>query len=141
MLGGCLFLLATGLMAQTKKPAPAGGGTAASIKRGKPVYLQQCLACHQADGLGVQEMNPPLSKTKFVLGDKVALIKIVLSGMQGVQVEGDDYHGIMAPHPDLTDQEIADVLTFVRNNFGNRATAVLPSQVKAVRATLKPVAK
>jgi mono/diheme cytochrome c family protein len=143
-LTGGLFVLATVLMSQTKKPAATPGGSSgakASITRGKQVYLEQCLACHQVDALGVQGMNPPLVKTKFVLGDKKALIKIVLNGMQGVQVDGEDYHGVMAPHPDLTDQQIADVLTYVRNSFGNKATAVTVGEVKAVRATNTPPAQ
>ena len=135
-LGGSLFVLATGLMSQTSKPASAV--SAAQLTRGKQVYLEQCLACHQVDGLGVQGMNPPLVKTKQVLGDKATLIKIVLNGMQGVDIGGEDYHGVMAPHPDLTDQQIADVLTYVRNNFGNKASAVTAAQVKTVRATNKP---
>ena len=139
MLGGSLFVLATGLMSQTAKPG-SQGGLAAQIARGKQVYLTQCLACHQVDGLGVQGMNPPLAKTKQVLGDKPALIKIVLNGMQGVQIGDQDYNGVMAPHPDLTDQEIADVLTYTRNSFGNKASAVTAAQVKTVRATNKPPA-
>ena len=55
-----------------------------------------------------------------------------------VEIDGDKYNGVMAPHPDLTDQEIADVLTYVRNSFGNKASAVTAAQVKAVRATNKP---
>ena len=142
-LAGGLLVLATGLMSQTAKPAqggakPAQSGVAASIARGKQVYLTQCLACHQVDGLGVQGMNPPLSKTKQVLGEKPALIKIVLNGMQGVDIGGEDYHGVMAPHPDLSDDQIADVLSYVRNSFGNKASAITAAQVKAVRAANKP---
>src|ERR1700755_813921 len=108
-------VLVFAFMSQTSKPAaPVQGGLAASVTRGKQVYLQQCLACHQADASGVPNMNPPLIKTKQVLGDKTALIKIVLNGLQGVEVDGDSFNGVMAPHPDLTDQEIADVLTYVR---------------------------
>ncbi|MBS1661252.1 MAG: cytochrome c [Bacteroidetes bacterium] len=140
------LLLATVLMSQTKKPAApaktagatASGGASASITRGKQVYLEQCLACHQVDGAGVQGMNPPLVKTKFVLGDKNTLVKIVLNGMQGVEVEGEEYHGVMAPHSDLTDAQIADVLTYVRNSFGNKAKAVTAAEVKAIRAKNKP---
>jgi mono/diheme cytochrome c family protein len=131
--------LAFVFMSQTGKPkGPAQGGLGASIIRGKQVYLQQCLACHQADASGVPNMNPPLIKTKQVLGDKTALIKIVLNGLSGVAIDGDSYNGVMAAHPDLTDQEIADVLTYVRNSFGNKATAVTAAQVKAVRAADKP---
>jgi mono/diheme cytochrome c family protein len=144
-LAGSLFLLAGALMSQTKKPAAgatakagAGGGPPASITRGKQVYHDQCLACHQVDALGVQGMNPPLVKTKFVLGDKTALVKIVLNGMTGIEIEGEDYHGVMASHADLTDQQIADVLTYVRNSFGNKAKAITAAEVKAIRAANTP---
>ncbi len=130
-VSGGLFLLSFALPA-------AQGGPAASIARGKEVYQQQCLSCHQVDGLGVEGMNPPLSKTSFVLGPKPALIGIVLNGMKGVPVNGDAYHGVMAPHQDLTDLQIADVLTYVRNSFGNKAKAVTPAEVKAARAKNKP---
>jgi mono/diheme cytochrome c family protein len=138
-----VFVLAIGLMSQTRpaassqsgKPAgPAQGGLPATMIRGKQVYLQQCLACHQVDALGVQGMNPSLVKAKLVLGDKATLVKIVLNGLTGVEIDGESYNGVMAPHADLTDQQIADVLTYVRNSFGNKASAVTPAQVKAIRA-------
>jgi len=109
-----------------------------SIERGGKVYYEQCLSCHQADGGGVQKMNPTLIKTKWVLGDKTQLIQIVLNGMNGkTEINGDTYQNVMAPHSDLTDQQIADVLTYVRNSFGNKASAVSVLQVKAVRAKTK----
>jgi len=122
--------------------APVQTGLAASVARGKQVYLTQCLACHQVDAAGVQGMNPPLIKTKFVLGDKPTLVKIVLNGMTGaVDINGDTYHNVMAPHSELPDQQIADVLTYVRNSFGNKASAVTAAQVKAIRAANKPAGK
>jgi mono/diheme cytochrome c family protein len=134
-----VFVLAIGLMSQTKKPAaPAQGGGQASIARGKSVYMEQCLSCHQADAGGVQGMNPSLIKAKFVLGDKATLVKIVLNGLTGVEIDGDSYNGVMAPHTDLTDQQIADVLTYIRNSFGNKASAITPAQVKAIRAANHP---
>jgi mono/diheme cytochrome c family protein len=134
-----VFVLAIALMSQTKKPAvPAQGGLQASIARGKAVYMEQCLSCHQADAGGVQGMNPSLIKAKFVLGDKPTLVKIVLNGLTGVEIDGDSYNGVMAPHADLTDPQIADVLTYIRNNFGNKASAVTPAQVKAIRAANHP---
>jgi mono/diheme cytochrome c family protein len=140
VLAVSIFCLSTLLMSQTAKPAaPVQGGLQASLTRGKQVYLEQCLACHQADALGVQGMNPPLVKTKYILGDKPTLVKIVLNGMTGdLDINGDTYHNVMAPHSDLTDQQIADVLTYVRNSFGNKASAVTAAQVKAIRATNKP---
>lgn len=109
-------------------------GLAASVKRGKLVYDQTCLACHQADGGGVPRMNPPLIKTKWVLGDKNTLINIVLKGLnEEIEVEGEIYHNPMPPHSFLTDQQIADVLTFVRNSFTNKAPAVTLAEVKKAR--------
>ena len=135
-----LVVLAFLLMSQSSKPATtqAPGTLKASIERGQKVYAAQCLTCHQADGGGVSNMNPPLIKTKWVLGDKTKLIQIVLQGLStGVEINGDEYHNVMAAHDFLTDQEIADVLTYIRNSFGNKAKAVMPSEVKAVRAKIK----
>ncbi|HTI08781.1 MAG TPA: cytochrome c [Puia sp.] len=146
IIAGGMLVLSVALMSQTQKPAQAKKPAAASSKvpnaatmdRGKQVYLEQCLACHQADALGVQGMNPPLVKTKWVLGDKTTLVQVVLKGMTGeVDINGDTYHNVMAPHPDLTDQQIADVLTYVRNSFGNKASAVTAAEVKAIRAKTK----
>jgi mono/diheme cytochrome c family protein len=123
-----LFLLVSSF---TAKQQP---GIKASIERGQKVYAATCLACHQADGLGVQRMNPPLVKTKWVLGDKKALAKLVLNGLKGgeIEIDGDDFHNPMPPQKgQLTDQQIADALTYVRNSFGNKASAVTLADVKA----------
>lgn len=109
-----------------------------SVEAGKIAYESYCLACHQADGSGVQGLNPPLIKTKWTLGDKNELIKVVLKGLDTeIEVDGETYHNLMPPMSHLTDQEIADVLTYVRSSFGNKATAVNPADVKKVRAKLK----
>lgn len=106
----------------------------ASVKRGEKVYTKVCLPCHMADGGGVPNMNPPLIQTSYVLGDKTKLIRIVLYGMnERVPIDGDYYSNNMAPHNDLTNQQIADVLTYVRNSFGNKASAVTLTEVKQVR--------
>ena len=85
-------------------------------------------------------MNPPLSRTKWVLGDKAKLAQIVLKGLPGGQIEidGDTFHNPMpAQESVLSDQQIADVLTFIRNNFGNKASAVTAAEVKAIRVKTK----
>jgi mono/diheme cytochrome c family protein len=121
--------------AAARKPAAA---LKASITRGQALFTQYCVACHQADGLGVPHMNPPLVKTIYVLGDKSKLIKIVLNGFdEDVEINGETYSNTMAAHDFMKDQEIADVLTFVRNSFGNKAGAITIAQVKATRATNK----
>lgn len=122
------------------KPA-AGGGLSASMARGKAVYTQYCLTCHQVDGGGVPRMNPPLIATDYVTGDNARLITVILQGFsEKVEIEGDIYSNTMPAHNFLTDQQIADVLTYVRKSFGNKSKAVQPDQVKQVRATL-PAAK
>lgn len=130
-----LLLVTTGalLMSYT---APQPAPLKAAMTRGKKVYDEVCMACHQPDAGGVPRMNPPLIKTKYVLGDKKALIKIVLKGLKGgeVEIDGDRYENPMPPQESvLTDQQIADVLTYVRNSFGNKASLVTPAEVKAQR--------
>lgn len=140
----CLLLLAssTGLRAQVKHHTAAkksGGITkAAAMADGKAIYGKICISCHMADGGGVTNMNPPLIKTTYVLGNKAKLIAIVLNGFnESVEINGDTYSNVMAAHDYLKDQEIADVLTFVRNSFGNKASAVTLAEVKKARALAK----
>jgi len=114
------------------------GNLKASIDRGKKVYDLYCLSCHMEDGNGVPRMNPPLGKTKWVLGDKKKLIAVVLNGMdEEIEINGQSYSNTMAPHDFLKDEEIADVLTYVRNSFGNKASAVTTADVKVARAAQK----
>jgi mono/diheme cytochrome c family protein len=109
-----------------------------SMERGKKVYDQYCMPCHMQDGTGVPRLNPPLVKTSYVLGDKKTIIEIVIKGFDAqVEIEGEYYQNAMAPHDFLTDEQIADVSTYVRNSFGNKASVVVPSDVKAVRAAIK----
>ncbi len=110
----------------------------ASVTRGEAVYKKVCLSCHMADGGGVPRMNPPLTQTSYVLGDKSKIIFIVLHGMSDrIPIEDDYYSNNMAAHTDLSDQQVADVLTYVRNSFGNKASAVTVAEVKAVRTGKK----
>jgi len=109
-----------------------------SIANGKVVYTQNCASCHQVDGHGVQNMNPPLIQTSYVLGDKTKLIKIILNGFnEDVEINGNTYSNTMASHDFLKDKEIADVLTYIRHSFGNKASAVSVAMVKSVRAAKK----
>jgi mono/diheme cytochrome c family protein len=128
------LLFAATLQAQVKRRVHHSA-LLTTMARGKIVYDKICLACHMADGNGVPMMNPPLVKTEYVLGDKTRLIKIVLNGFkEDVQINGQSFSNNMTPHKDLTDRQIADVLTFVRKSFGNKASAVSALQVKKVRA-------
>jgi len=148
-----IFLIAVILMpalvkAQTQKPvtkttttnhaASSGSTLKSSITRGQTVYAKYCLTCHQVDGSGVPNLNPPLIKTKWTLGSKTVLIHQVLKGSSGkVEIDGDTFSNTMPPLKALTDQQIADVLTYVRNSFGNKASAVIVGEVKSQRAKIK----
>ena len=105
-----------------------------NYKNGKEVYDKVCLSCHMEDGAGVPHLNPPLIKTSYVSGNKTKLIQIVLKGMnERVKIDDESYSNIMASHADLTDKQIADVLTFIRNSFGNKYSLVTANEVKACR--------
>jgi mono/diheme cytochrome c family protein len=128
-----LLLLSVALFSWIQEPVPK-----ATLERGKKVYETYCLACHQADGAGVPRLNPPLSKVDYVTGDKKRLIGIILNGFsEEVEINGEYYNNVMAPHDFLKDGEIADVLTYIRNSFGNKASAVTEAEVKKERAALK----
>ncbi len=105
---------------------------------GEIVFTKYCITCHQVDGGGVPNMNPPLIKTSYVLGEKERLIKIVLYGLKNVDIDDQTYNNPMPPLGTiLKDQQIADVLTYVRNSFGNKASAVTVAEVKEVRSKIK----
>src|SRR5665213_307841 len=131
-----LILLCAGLYYLFKeRRKPEGENEQVSLVNGKKVYTQVCLAYHMADGCGVPHMNPPLINTTYVLGDKTTLVKIVLNGFkEDVEINGQTYSNNMTPHAELKDQQIADVLTYVRKSFGNKASIVTAAEVKKVRA-------
>ncbi|MDB4275695.1 cytochrome c, partial [Akkermansiaceae bacterium] len=100
-----------------------------------------CATCHQPDGEGLPAaMFPPLSKTKWVQGSPERLIKLTMHGLLGpIEIKGKKYPGQvpMTAFKGLTDEEMAAALTYVRNTFGNSASMISPTQVKAVREATK----
>jgi len=105
---------------------------------GEKVYKKFCISCHQADGGGVPHLTPPLINTSYVLGDKETMIKILLNGLKNVDIDEESYSNPMPPLGSvLKDQQIADVLTYVRNTFGNKAAVVTVAEVKEVRSKIK----
>lgn len=102
-----------------------------NINNGKIIYNKICVACHQAEGQGIPNAFPPLAKSDFLNKDVNKAIKTVANGLSGeVTVNGKKYNSVM-PNPNLNDQEIADVLTFVYNSWGNSKKVVTPAMVKA----------
>jgi mono/diheme cytochrome c family protein len=102
---------------------------------GKEVYTKYCLTCHQADGSGVPNMHPPLTPGSWVDKEPAELIAIMMKGLTGkIEVNGEVYKNFMPSHAQLTDEEIANVLSFVRSSFGNNSTPVTPEMVKKIRS-------
>jgi nitrite reductase (NO-forming) len=121
----------------TKSTAPKT--LAEQIKLGKTLYGRTCFACHQSEGQGVPNAFPPLAKSDYLNANIDRAINAVLHGLSGeVTVNGKKYNNVMTSQ-NLTDEEIADVLTYVYNSWGNNKTVVTPAKVKALRA--KPVVK
>jgi nitrite reductase (NO-forming)/hydroxylamine reductase len=115
--------------------AGAAGASPAQIAAGKAVYDTACLACHQADGKGLPGAFPPLAGSDYLLGDKARAVGVVVNGLQGeVVVNGVKYNSVMPAMTQLSDQEIADALTFALNSWGNAGGAISSSQVAAERA-------
>jgi mono/diheme cytochrome c family protein len=101
---------------------------------GKRVYDRYCVQCHMNTGMGAPGMNPPLAGVDMVTGDKQNLIQIILNGMsEPIEINGEKYNNAMPPHSFMTDKQIADVLTYIRNTFGNKAEGVTEEEVAKVR--------
>lgn len=105
------------------------------VHPGKAVYNKYCLTCHQSDGSGVPNMHPPLGPGSWVEKDPEELIAIMMKGLSGkIEVNGQEYKNFMPSHAKLTDEEIADVLTYIRSSFGNNLGPVTPEMVAKIRS-------
>ena len=101
---------------------------------GQKIYNQYCMACHQSNGMGASGRFPPLNGTDWVTGDKERLVHLILNGMEGaIEVNGEIYDGLMPQHSFLNDDQIADVLTYIRTHFDNQAGSVTAEEVENYR--------
>ena len=104
------------------------------IQFGKRLFTTMCATCHQVAGQGVANKYPPLSGSDFLNADKKEAIRVLLHGRQGeITVNGKTYNNNMPSFP-LSDEDIANALTYTYNNFGNSGKEVTPDEVKALRA-------
>jgi mono/diheme cytochrome c family protein len=125
-----------------KVTGPQGGEQVAELSprdRGKKIFAANCQTCHQGNGLGVAGQYPPLAGSEFTTGGSRRPAMIVLKGLQGpVTVKGQKFGAaVMQPwDKTLTDQKIADVLTYERSEWGNSASPVTADQIAALRKEL-----
>jgi nitrite reductase (NO-forming) len=121
-------------------PKIAGLNKEIQMEQGKAVYMQTCFVCHQPEGQGVIGQIPPLAKADFVTSNNHDdLIRGVLFGRTGeITVNGKKYNAVMTPQNNLSDDDVANVLTYVRNSWGNSATPVSSRDVARIRQEAPP---
>lgn len=116
-----------------QKKAPAPKSFEERMKAGAIVYNANCAACHQATGLGVPNAFPPLAKSDFLLADKNRAIKVVKHGLEGpITVNGQAFNSVM-PALGLSDDDVASVITYILNSWGNKGGDVTADQVRSVK--------
>lgn len=129
-------ILATGSCVERERASRPQGAEA----RGAVFYSSLCAQCHGAVGEGFGRSFPPLAGAEWVEGNEEQLIRIVLYGLQGpIEVKGQPYRGLMVGFDrQLTDEDAAALLTYIRSSWGNDAPPVSPSTVARVRSEPNP---
>jgi mono/diheme cytochrome c family protein len=104
---------------------------AESIKRGEQVYISNCMSCHMENGKGMEGTFPPLAQADYLMADTPRAIRLTKKGIDGeMVVNGVTYYGFM-PAQDLNDKQLADVMNYIRNSWGNKGKIVTVEEVKA----------
>lgn len=126
-----LSLIATGSMFLSFQQKPFD--LKASMKRGEELYISYCLSCHMDQGQGIENIYPPLAKADYLMADKNRSIDQILRGAKGEMTVNGKKYDMEMPGFDLTDEEVSDLLNYIRNSWGNKGAAVTPADVKSVR--------
>lgn len=120
-------------------PAAAPAANADSRPAGQKLYARHCLPCHQADGYGVPNMQPAITGGTWAKGDAKALALFVMTGgFNSAERKDSDNGNVMPPFRQLNDDDLAQILTYVREKFGGGASPVSAADVAAARASLPP---
>ena len=105
-----------------------------TMKRGQAVYSRTCIACHQPTGMGLPPVFPPLAGSEWIAKSASIAVRNITNGMMGpVTVKGVTYNSMMPPVAGVTDKDIADVVTYVNNSFGNTGPVVTEAEVSAIK--------
>ncbi len=124
--------------AKREKPGAVVQAPLSPAVLGKKVFASICITCHQATGLGVPGVFPPLAGSEWAEGDEERIIRIVLLGLNGpIKVEGKEFNNAMPGlGASLKDEQIAHALSYVRQEWGNKAPEVQPETVARIRTEL-----
>jgi nitrite reductase (NO-forming) len=115
------------------KSAPVAKNRQERIKLGEGIYANNCQACHQSHGEGIPDAFPPLAKSDYLNADKIRAIKTVTGGLEGkLTVNGKQSKGVM-PAWSLSDEDIANVMTYIYTNWNNSGDEITPDDVKKHR--------
>ena len=120
-------------MPQDAAPKVVAMNKSQRLEFGKRIYEQNCMACHQAGGKGLATAFPPLANSDFLNKDKARAIHIIINGLSGkINVNGQEFDGVM-PAQNLSDEDVANVLTYIYNTWGNSGMDVSPGDVASAR--------
>jgi mono/diheme cytochrome c family protein len=123
-------------IASLRPPVAADAGV--TKVDGAQIYAGKCVTCHQASGLGVPGVFPPLAASEWALGDEKVLANILLHGINGeIEVKGTQYKGAMPAWNAMSDIELAAVASYIRSQWGNKGAEIKPETIKAQRDATK----
>ncbi len=141
-ISSCLAFAVSSIAADTKDDAVHAAEVASAnaatlderISNGEKLFVANCAACHQADGKGLSGAFPPVAESDYIAEDPMKAVHAVINGLSGpITVNGTQYNAVMPNLSYLSDSDVADVVTFVVNSFGNKGGEVNAAQVAAAR--------
>lgn len=107
----------------------------AVMERGEDLYVQYCASCHGGEGKDISREHTSLTKAKLVMGPRAHLIRFLMNGTDTAGKSS--AHTNVPPYIQMDDEQMADVITYIRNSFGNAAKPVFPAEVKKIRTAKK----
>ena len=135
--GWCIRTILWGACLGGAAPANAAGPAPDSRPPGQRLYGEHCLSCHQADGGGVPNMQPAIAGGTWVKGDARPLAMFVMSGgFDSASRKDSSVGNVMPPFRQLADADLAEILTYIRQKFGDGASPVTAAEVAEARRSL-----
>ncbi len=130
-----IFLIGSCGSATAPDSAKATEGSHPTASAGEAIYKKTCITCHQANGEGLPNTFPPLAKSDYLANKEKTIRQVINGGSGDIVVNGKNYNSTMT-QLQLSDEEVASVLTYVYSNFGNSGGTVTADEVKSVRAKM-----